>query len=76
MNGNNFTVLFNRDYTVSQLAGFMVSGEEVMIDSGKEMVCGVITGMRMEDGSGFCWLITIKNQFDSFKGKEVFIRTK
>jgi hypothetical protein len=73
MNGNNFTVLENNEYSLSDLLRMIETRDEVMIDTGRNLVCGWVVGIREEDGSGKCWLVTIRNKYSR---QEVFIRTK
>ena len=72
MNGNNLMVVESNVYTLSQILDMMRNREDVMIDTGDDIFCGKIVGIREEDGSGKCWLVTIRNKYAR---REFFIRT-
>jgi hypothetical protein len=73
MNGNSLVVIESNVYSLSQILDMMRNMESVMIDMGNDIFCGRIVGIREEDGSGKCWLVTIRNEH---RRKEFFVRTK
>lgn len=63
-------------YTYEELCTSMKNRERVTLrmnlKAGPIKVSGLINGIRPEDGSGRCWLVTIN---DNGYSAEVFIRT-
>ena len=63
-------------YTYESLCTSMKNRERVTLllnlKGGPVKVSGLINGIRPEDGSGHCWLVTIN---DNGYSAEVFIRT-
>lgn len=63
-------------YTYEQLCTIMKNRQRVTmkfnLNCGPVKVSGLINGIRPEDGSGKCWLVTIN---DNGYSAEVFVRT-